>query len=176
MSAPATYRFCPYDGHALEPRPADRRLLGHCAHCGFVDYQNPKPTVDVVIVADGRILLGRRAHEPRKGEWDIVGGFIDAAETSEDAVIREVFEETGLRVRITDYLGSMPDVYGERSIPTLSFCYIVEIVEGTPRAGDDIEKVQWFAPAELPATLAFEHQPRILALAVRRMRERAGRA
>lgn len=172
MESRAPYKFCPDDGHPLEGKPVEGRALAVCAQCGFVDYQNPKPAVAVLIVCDGRILLGRRGIEPAKGKWDIVGGFIEAGESAEEAVLREVLEETTLRIRVTEFLGSVTDVYGERMEPTLNLCFIAEIVEGTPNPGSDVEVLAWFSPDALPSSMAFEHQYGILDLGKRSLQKR----
>lgn len=172
MQSRAPYHFCPYDGEALESKLLDGTARGVCRLCGFVDYQNPKPAVAALIVGDGKILLARRAVEPASGKWDIVGGFIEAGESAEDAVVREVLEETTLRVRVTDFLGSVPDVYGDRIEPTLNLCFIAEIVEGAAHPGSDVDLLRWFAPDALPTSMAFEHQYRILELVRKRLKNR----
>lgn len=157
------YAYCPRDGLPMTPAPQpDGRTLPVCRQCGFVDYGNPKPCVAVLLINEGRLLLARRAVEPAKGLWDIPGGFIDAHETAEDAVHREMREETGLEIRITGYLGSFPDTYGADGESTLSFCFLAETIRGTPSAQSDVAELRWFSPTELPRTMAFPHQPHLL--------------
>src|SRR6516162_1006284 len=100
------YSHCPYDGELLcaDPRLSKEHLS--CPRCGFVDYNNPKPCVAIMIVDQGKLLLARRAVEPAKGMWDIPGGFIDAGESAEQAVVREALEETALQVEVAAFLGS----------------------------------------------------------------------
>jgi len=163
MSDSAAFRFCPYDGQALTSLVEEGVSRPRCLKCGFVDYGNPKPCVAVLIVQDGKLLVGKRATEPAKGMWDILGGFIDAGESAEDAVRREVSEETGLDVRITRYLGSFPDTYGHRGVPTLNLCYVTVPVGGTVRAASDVAELSWLSVTELPTTWAFPHQQQIIA-------------
>lgn len=157
------YSFCPRDGARLESSfHSDGRFLPTCGHCGFVDYGNPKPCVAVLITQQGQLLLARRAVEPCKGMWDIPGGFVDHGETAEEAVSREMLEETGLEVRITQYLGSLCDTYGAREEPTLNLCFVAEPLSGKLVPQSDVEELRWFLPQFLPTTMAFEHQYHIL--------------
>lgn len=163
MNDSPVFTHCPYDGAALFPRPDGEGITRPtCAACGFVDYGNPKPCVVAVVEDNGRILLGKRAHEPSKGLWDILGGFIDAGETAEAAVLREVREESGLEVRITRILGTFIDTYGPRQLPTLNIAYVAVPTGGAARAASDIAELCWFAAAKLPAVWAFPHQPRVI--------------
>jgi NADH pyrophosphatase NudC (nudix superfamily) len=155
------FLFCPYDGTRLTPRHAEGVSRPTCPACDFVDYANPKPCVAVLIEQAGKLLLGKRAVEPAKGMWDILGGFIDAGETAENAVHREIKEETGLDVTITRYLGSFPDTYGPRRVPTLNLGYLAVPSGGRLQAASDVAELAWLS--ELPTTWAFPHQEQIIA-------------
>jgi ADP-ribose pyrophosphatase YjhB (NUDIX family) len=172
MSRTEYYRYCPHDGEPLQPGDGPGRPQPRCRRCGFVDYQNPRPCVAVLILNNGRLLLARRGVEPAKGAWDIPGGFIDASESAEEAVVREALEETALHVRVREYLGSVPDVYGDRGVPTLNLCYLAEVVSGELRAQSDVAALEWVALDRLPDRMAFAHQDQLLRWAV----QRAGRS
>ena len=96
-----------------------------------------------------RLLLVRRAHEPDRGCWSIPGGRVEPGETSQEAVVREVFEETGVRVVVTGVAG-----YVERPSPDGGIYeiedYYARVEPGTDphalRAGDDADDVGWFPP------------------------------
>ena len=64
-----------------------------CAKCGYVAYENPRIVVGSVVVADGRVLLCRRAIEPRRGYWTLPAGFLEYGETPEEGARREAMEE-----------------------------------------------------------------------------------
>lgn len=156
------FTFCPFDGTRLT-HPGN----GSCPVCPFVDYGNPAPAVGFFLLDGERVLLAVRAFEPAKGKLDIPGGFIEAGESAEDAVLREAEEETGLRVSVVEYLGSFADVYGEREMPTLSFIYVVRRESGELQAKDDVAELRWFPLDAIPDELAFAHQP----AAVQKLRE-----
>lgn len=116
--------------------------------------RNPFPTVDVVVErGDGRILLIRRSNPP--SGWALPGGFVDYGESTEDAARREVLEEAGITVLLTELLGiySRPD--RDPRFHTLSVTYVGRSREPL-RAGDDAEEAREFELDELPE-LAFDH-------------------
>jgi len=137
-----------------------------CHACGFVAYGNPVPTATAVLVdGEGRVLLGRRALEPDKDRWDLLGGFIDEGEHPLDALRRELREESGLEVEPGDFLGVWMDRYGYDSTAasTLNLYWEARVVSGAERPADDVAELRWFAPAELPwDELAFECNRKVL--------------
>jgi len=66
-----------------------------------------------LVVKGGRLLLVKRGVEPYEGCWDIPGGFLEAGEHPEDGAVREVQEETGLKVRLRGFFGAYIDTYGQ---------------------------------------------------------------
>ena len=83
-----------------------------CADCGFTYYFNSSAAVVAVIENEkGEVLVARRAKDPAKGTYDLPGGFTDMYETAEEAVVREVREETGLLITSPKYLFSIPNIY-----------------------------------------------------------------
>ena len=97
--------YCPRCATALEPRPEHQTMRPTCPSCGFIWYRNPVPAAGVLIVSDGRVLLVRRKFEPRAGDWCIPAGFMEAGETPEEGIAREVGEETSLTVESLSLIG-----------------------------------------------------------------------
>lgn len=151
------YRFCPTCGALLDvPEEGDIKQV--CVVCDTAYYHNAKPCAGAFVVQDGNVMLVRRGIEPFKGHWDIPGGFLGPDEHPEDGAVREVQEETGLQVRVTDLVGIFVDVYGEgASEHTLNVYYRAEVVGGEPEPCTDAVEIGWFAPDELPEDIAFEH-------------------
>ncbi|HEY5559645.1 MAG TPA: NUDIX hydrolase [Steroidobacteraceae bacterium] len=94
--------FCPNCATPLERRIPDGDHLPRfvCPACGAIHYQNPKLVAGCVPEHDGRILLCRRAIEPRRGFWTIPAGFMENGETLQQAAARECHEEALARVEI----------------------------------------------------------------------------
>jgi len=82
----------------------DSRERRVCATCGYVDYQNPKVVVGSVVSQDGRVLLCRRAIEPRRGFWTLPAGYLELGETVEEGARREAFEEAEADIAIDGIL------------------------------------------------------------------------
>lgn len=116
--------------------------------------RGPAPTADVIIEVGGRIVLVRRKFPPHG--WAIPGGFIDVGEQAQGAAVREAFEETGLRVVLTDLLGVYSDPARDPRRHTISTVYIGR-AKGTPAGGDDASEARLFGEADLPSPIAFDH-------------------
>ena len=116
---------------------------------------------------EGRLLLARRAHEPDKGQWDTLGGFLDEEEHPEDGLRREVREEAGVEIEVGDFVGAYPDRYGggDDAPIALNLVYEVTIAGGRLAPADDVSEVRWFTPDSLPDEdeLAFGWLARCLA-------------
>jgi ADP-ribose pyrophosphatase YjhB (NUDIX family) len=98
--------FCSHCGQPVSLRvPEGDHLPRHvCTACGTVHYQNPKIVAGCVPEHDGRILLCRRAIEPRRGYWTIPAGFMENGETTQEAARRESIEEALAEVEIGSLL------------------------------------------------------------------------
>jgi 8-oxo-dGTP diphosphatase len=149
--------FCRECGVRLQPRIAFGRLRGVCPNCGAVDFEDPKVAVGVVVELDGRIVLGKRNHEPKLGCWSFPSGFVDSGEVLEEAALREVAEETGLNVRLERLLG----VYSRSGERVVFVAYAGEVVGGSLSPGEECMEVASFAPDRLPE-LAFPNDEAIL--------------
>jgi ADP-ribose pyrophosphatase YjhB (NUDIX family) len=107
-------KFCSICGHAvvLQIPPGDSLARHVCPACGTVHYQNPKMVVGAIPEWEDRILLCRRAIEPRLGLWTLPAGFMENGETTAEGAARETLEEAGARVRMGDLytLFNLPDI------------------------------------------------------------------
>jgi len=86
------------------PEGDDRERM-ICAACGYIDYQNPKIVVGTVVVSDNKILMCRRAIEPRRGFWTLPAGYLELGETPEEGAAREAMEEANAAILIDGLLG-----------------------------------------------------------------------
>jgi ADP-ribose pyrophosphatase YjhB (NUDIX family) len=143
------WKHCPRCGNDLG---GDQRSL-RCDVCGSHYYASSAPAAAAIVVDDvGRVLLGRRAVEPDIGKWDTPGGFLDEGERPEDALRRELLEETGLEVEPGRFLGAFVDTYGEGPEvgSVLNLVWEAKVVSGEMEPADDVSELRWFAPDELP--------------------------
>ncbi len=150
------WRLCPRCGNELEPH--EHRHLA-CPACGSHYWANSAPAVQGVLERDGRVLLAKRAIEPRAGHWDLPGGFLEEGEEALDGLRREFREETGLEVEPVDWLGVFVDPYDANFV--LGLTWVVH-ADGEPCAADDVAELRWFDPDELPSEMAFASQERVL--------------
>jgi len=101
----------------------------------------------------GAILLVERGGHPLKGYWSIPGGLVETGESLDEAVRREVLEETGLRVKPVEMFGIfervMNDARGRAEYHYLLMDYICTVTGGKLRAGDDVARVEWVTRGRL---------------------------
>ncbi|MEZ4503685.1 MAG: NAD(+) diphosphatase [Dehalococcoidia bacterium] len=143
----ARHRFCAQCGAATEPIEGGARR--NCTGCGAKHYPRVDPSIIVVVEHEGRTLLGRRATAP-PGRRSCLAGFIEPGESIEEAVVREVFEETGVRVGEVRYVTSQPWPFPS----TLMIgCRAVATTSEVAVDGVEIADASWFDRAEVLAAL-----------------------
>ncbi len=116
----------------------------------------PHITVDGIILEQGMVLLIRRGNPPFKGLWAFPGGFVEYGESVEDAVCREVFEETGLKTCVVSLVGVFSDPDRDPRGHTITVAFRLKQAGGALQSGDDAADVKFFKVDELPR-LAFDH-------------------
>jgi len=135
--------------------------------------QSIKLSVDAVVFGyeEGNIsvLLIKRKYDPFKGKWAIPGGFVENSESLEDAVERELFEETGIKINYLEqlYTFGKPNRDPRGRVVTIAFFGLVRPNTFKIFASTDAEQVQWFNISELPK-LSFDHKE-ILKTAIERL-------
>lgn len=161
MSQPRVAHFCELCGSALGWQDRQGTLRPVCPECGHTVYFDPKVAVAVLIVQDERVLLIKRANDPKKGYWALPAGFVDAGEDPQAAGCREALEETGLQVAIERLLDVFhtPDDGG---LADIVIVYAARIVDGALQPDDDAEEVAWFSREAIPP-LAFLPSQKVIA-------------
>jgi len=96
----------------------------------------------------GRLLLIKRGHAPQAGRWSLPGGRVEPGESDQQAVIREIREETGLEVECDQLVGSVKRLLPPDAVLEISD-YAATVTGGTLVAGDDAAEVRWVSPAEM---------------------------
>lgn len=131
-------------------------------HC--YDYPRPAVTVDAIIFwlqpQDLQVLLIKRKQDPFKGCWSFPGGFMDMDETPEAALVRELEEETGLKVKDVVQIGAFGAVDRDPRHRTVTIAYLSVLTEAPAevKGGDDAAEACWFSLHDMPFRLAFDHK------------------
>jgi ADP-ribose pyrophosphatase YjhB (NUDIX family) len=142
------YHFCSNCGSnvALSDVEGDSIKRYYCSNCDTVHYTNPKLIVGVLPYYQDKVLLCRRAIEPRKNYWNIPAGFLENNELAEEGALREVWEEAEGRARIDGVLA----IY---SIPQANQVYIHfygELIDGQFGIGVESLECKLFSEDEIP--------------------------
>lgn len=117
--------------------------------------KKPVITVDAIIEVDQGIILIKRKNPPPG--WALPGGFVDYGETLEEAVCREMQEETGLDIKLIRQFHTYSDPTRDPRHHTVSTVFIAS-ASGTPQAGDDAMEAEIFTRGKLPEDIAFDHR------------------
>ena len=129
----------------------DDRIRRVCSHCQLVDYINPKIIAASVVTKGSKILLCRRAIDPRKGFWTLPAGFMEQGETVEEAARREAREEANAEIRIDRILA----VYSVPRISQVQIMFRAELVSDISPGPESLE-VELFDWRDIPwSNLAF---------------------
>lgn len=130
-----------------EVPPDDNRERGVCTACGHIHYENPLNVVGTVTVAeDGRVLLCRRAIEPRRGHWTLPAGFMELGETVQAGALRETLEEAGARVELGELLALLNVV----AVGQVHLFWRARLLHEDFIPGPESLEAKLFAPADVP--------------------------
>ena len=152
--ATRTQKFCSQCGTPVSRRipPDDNRIRDVCDHCGAVHYQNPRNVVGVLPVWEGKILLCRRAIEPRYDKWTLPAGFMELGETTAQGAMRETQEEAGAQIE----LGNLYTVIDVPHAEQVHFFYLARVLSEDLYPGPESLEARFFGEDEIPwSELAF---------------------
>jgi NAD+ diphosphatase len=139
-----THRFCGACGTRTEPSGQERSRA--CPSCGLTVYPRISPAMMVLVRRGREMLLGRGLNFP-PGRYSALAGFMEAGETIEETIDREVFEEVGVRVRSPRYFGSQSWPFPN----SLMIAFHAEWAGGEIRVNPtELADAQWFTPETLP--------------------------
>ena len=141
-------KFCCYCASPVVSRvpPGDSLPRFICDECGEIHYQNPRLIVGTIPEHEGRILLCRRAIEPRYGYWTLPAGFMENAETAGQAAARETLEEAGARVE----LGAPFSMISVPRVNQVHLFYRARLLDLNFKPGEESLEVALFDEASLP--------------------------
>ena len=155
----SVYKFCPRCGIKATSCSV---IPFHCESCRFSQFFGPVAAVGGLIVDDqSRLLLVRRARDPGQGCWGLPGGFVDRGESIEEALAREILEETQLTMTACKLLITGPNQYNYHGVvsPVIDLFYLCEVADMTAitLAQDELDEFIWTHPgAEHLDAMAFK--------------------
>lgn len=147
-------KYCSNCGQTVEHiiPEGDNRLRHVCPSCGTIHYQNPRIIAGTIPIWGEQVLLCRRAIEPRKGFWTLPAGFMENAETTTEAAIRETWEEALARVTI----GGLYTMINLPHIDQVHLFFLANMTSEAHGAGEESLEVRLFGEDEIPwSELAF---------------------
>ena len=158
--APRPRLYCSTCGQKTIRKREGDVLRDFCPVCCLFFYNNPLPVVSSIVVSDRKVLLVRRSNKPYRGLWCLPTGFAEAGESIEEAALRELEEEAGIKGRIihlVDVDSCRNYFYGD----LLFLTFEVEHLSGAPTAGSDASDIGYFGIDRLPK-LAFRSNVRAI--------------
>jgi len=147
--------FCTQCGAALSVLvpDGDNRPRHVCTECGFIHYQNPKIVTGVLAEWEGRVLLCRRAIEPRYGLWTVPAGFMENGESAHEGAAREAVEEANARIAVT----GLYTLFNLTHINQVYMLYRGRLLDLDFRPGEESLEVALFSRDQVPwDALAFQ--------------------
>jgi ADP-ribose pyrophosphatase YjhB (NUDIX family) len=141
-------RFCAICGSSIVRRvpSGDNRERDCCDHCGAIHYVNPRPVVGTIPLWQDKVLLCRRAIEPRYGKWTLPAGFMEVGETTADGAQRETLEEAGARIE----LGPLFTMLDVPQVEQVHIFFRARLLDTNFVPGAESLEVQLFAESAIP--------------------------
>lgn len=139
-----TYKYCSKCGTLVKIKEDERAKI--CPQCGLINYPRISPAIITAVVRDEKLLLAHNVNFPNK-HYSVIAGFVEPGETFEDCVSREVFEETGIKVKNIKYFGSQPWPFPD----SLMVAFTCEHKSGEIKVdGIEIEDANFYSVDEFP--------------------------
>jgi ADP-ribose pyrophosphatase YjhB (NUDIX family) len=141
-------KFCSNCGAAITRRvpPGDSLPRAVCDACGSIHYENPKLVIGSIPEWEGRVLLCRRAIEPRYGYWTLPAGFMENGESAGEAAARETLEEAGARIELLSAFSMVSVPY----VNQVHMFFRARLLDLDFRAGEESLEVALFEEARIP--------------------------
>ncbi len=167
------YIYCPQCKHKLSFSNIENKSILSCTQCGFIFWNNPVPVVSALIIKNNKVLLIKRKGEVYKGYWALPGGIINQLEKPDDALLREVHEETGFTIKSCKLVDAYLIIYAPKGIKRLPSHTSIDLVYQSSLLTSDlnfariqnnseVEEIKWFHLSSLPSRIAFGHRDMII--------------
>lgn len=155
MSASSSIKYCSRCGSEMNVSipQGDTRERNVCPRCGFIHYINPLPVCGTLPVWEDKVLLCKRAIDPRSGYWTLPGGFLESCEASSRGALRETFEEAGLHCELGPLFTVMDVPFADQ----VHLFYLARMTSPAFEPGPESLECALFREDEIPwDELAFE--------------------
>jgi len=174
MNLSRIFKYCPHCG-AKGPRADSRHKHIECGRCGFVYFHNVATAAGAIIEYGSKVLVITRANEPKKGLLDFPGGFVDYGESAEEALIREIQEELGIKIKNPRYLISEPNIYIYKGVKytttDLFFTCKIDNPKKIKPDKNEVAGIKFFEPEKIPLKkLAFMSAPKAIRYYIKQRR------
>lgn len=156
-----SFAYCPLCGMRLAHEVVDHRSRMVCPHCRFIHFRNPAPTVSLLIIRGGRVLLGKRSGKPGEDRWATPSGYVEFDEDFLTTAIREAKEETGLDVEIVSIL-NVTDSFFQPTQHFLNIYLLARVTGGQLQSGDDMGELRWYPLSGPFPEMAFQEDMDLL--------------
>jgi ADP-ribose pyrophosphatase YjhB (NUDIX family) len=161
-----SFVYCPKCGKKTLKDKSEKSFF--CTDCGFVFYLNVAAAVAAIITDEAdRVLVAIRKNDPAKDTWDLPGGFVDANETIEECLVREIVEELNVEITEAEYFCSFPNQYKYHDVmySTIDLTFICKVEDfSNLRAADDVKSYIFCPVKELkPENFGLESIKNIVA-------------
>jgi ADP-ribose pyrophosphatase YjhB (NUDIX family) len=137
---------CGYGEPAFEVPLGDSRPRYICHNCDTIHYSNPNVVAGCLCVWEDKVLLCRRAIEPRLGYWNVPSGYLENGETVEEGAAREVWEEAEARVEIT----GIHSIYSLPHINQIYIHFLADLIDGQFGVGEESSETMLFTEQDIP--------------------------
>lgn len=146
--SPLLQHYCTQCGKPMTRMipPEDNRERDCCTHCGAVHYRNPLLVVGTVAIYDNKVLLCKRAIEPRYNKWTLPAGFMELNESTADGALRETLEEAGAQVE----LGPLLTVLDVPKVSQVHMYYLAKAISPDLDPGEESLDAAYFSLDEIP--------------------------
>ena len=139
-------KYCSNCGQEVILKFAEGRDRFVCEHCEIIHYTNPKIVTGALCVWEDKVLLCRRAIEPRRGFWNLPAGYLEDFEKAEDGAIRETWEEAGAEIEIDKVF----TVYNLPQANQVYIHFLARLKDGIVRNGEERIESALFTEDEIP--------------------------
>lgn len=139
-------KHCGVCGYYMERKNSESERALFCPKCGYTTWPRTSPAIIVAITKGDKLLLAHNRYFP-KGMYSVIAGFVELGETFEQCVRREVYEETGIKVKNIEYFGSQPWPFPN----SMMVGFTAEYLDGEINVdGEEIVDAHWFSKDEMP--------------------------